>query len=71
MKRTDSFFQSQYKQKTTNTKHPDIHGQKGLLDYFGTQTIPFKYDTLYASHNLYTTGFIAKKEGMYGFISKK
>lgn len=49
----------------------DIHGKKGLLDYFGTQTIPFKYDTLYASHNLYTTGFIAKKEGMYGFISEK
>ena len=30
----------------------DINGKKGLLDYFGTQTIPFKYDTLYASHPL-------------------
>lgn len=44
----------------------------GLIDYSGKQTIPFLYDTLYKEHSVpRIPGFIAKKDGFYGFISSK
>lgn len=44
----------------------------GLIDYNGKQTIPFLYDTLYKAHSVpRISGFIAKKDGLYGFISSK
>lgn len=49
----------------------DIHNKKGLLDYYGTQTIPFKYDMLYIPRSISGEGFIAKKGDMYGYISEK
>lgn len=49
----------------------NIHGKKGILDYAGIQTIPFEYDTLYFSYCTPIEGFIAKKNNMYGFITKE
>lgn len=44
----------------------------GLIDYKGKQTIPFLYDTLYNEHSVpRISGFIAKKDGFYGFVSRK
>ena len=44
----------------------------GLIDYNGKQTIPFLYDTLYREHSVpRISGFIAKKDGFYGFVSNK
>lgn len=44
----------------------------GLIDYNGKQTIPCVYDTLYNEHSVpRIPGFIAKKDGVYGFISNK
>lgn len=44
----------------------------GLIDYSGKQTIPFLYDTLYKEHSVpRIPGFIAKKDGFYGFVSRK
>lgn len=44
----------------------------GLIDYSGKQTIPFLYDTLYNEHSVpRISGFIAKKDGIYGFVSCK
>lgn len=44
----------------------------GLIDYNGKQTIPFLYDTLYQEHSVpRIPGFIAKKDGFYGFVSNK
>lgn len=44
----------------------------GLIDFDGKQTIPFLYDTLYQEHSVgRIPGFIAKKDGFYGFVSNK
>ena len=44
----------------------------GLIDYNGKQTIPCIYDTLYNEHSVpRIPGFIAKKDGVYGFVSDK
>ena len=44
----------------------------GLIDYNGKQTIPFIYDKLYKEHSVpRISGFIAKKDGLYGFVSTK
>lgn len=44
----------------------------GLIDFDGKQTIPFLYDTLYQEHSVgRIPGFIAKKDGFYGFVSDK
>ena len=42
--------------------------KKGRIDYNGKQTIPFRYDTIYNNSN--SSGYIAKKNGFYGFISQ-
>ena len=47
----------------------DKENKKGRIDYTGKQTIPFLYDTLYNNSNI--PGYIAKKDGMYGFVSQK
>ena len=49
----------------------NIHNKKGLLDYDGTQSIPFKYDTLYTSRSISVIDFIARKGDTYGYISRK
>lgn len=49
----------------------DIHHKKGLLNDYGTQTIPCKYDTLYIPRSFSAKGLIAKKENRYGYISEK
>jgi hypothetical protein len=44
----------------------------GLIDFDGKLTIPFLYDTLYQEHSVgRIPGFIAKKDGFYGFVSNK
>jgi hypothetical protein len=44
----------------------------GLIDFDGKQTIPFLYDTLYKEHSVpRISGFIAKKDGFYGFVSRE
>ncbi len=44
----------------------------GLIDFDGKLTIPFLYDTLYQEHSVgRIPGFIAKKDGFYGFVSDK
>lgn len=44
--------------------------KKGLVNYKGKQTIPFLYDTLYQELSVpRVNGYIAKKDGFYGFIS--
>lgn len=44
----------------------------GLIDYNGKQTIPFIYDTLYKEHSVpRISGFVAKKDDFYGFVSSK
>jgi hypothetical protein len=47
--------------------------KKGVINYQGKQTIPFLYDTLYRNGwiNSRTSGYIAKKDGFYGFISQE
>lgn len=48
----------------------DKKNKVGLIDYNGKQTIPFLYDTLYKEHSVpRISGFIAKKDGSYGFVS--
>lgn len=45
--------------------------KKGLVNYKGKQTIPFLYDTLYQEWSVpRVSGYIAKKDGFYGFISR-
>lgn len=44
----------------------------GLIDYDGKQSIPFVYDTLYNEHSVpRIDGFIARKDGYYGFVSSE
>ena len=43
----------------------------GLVDFKGKQTIPFLYDTLYHEWSVpQVNGYIAKKDGFYGLISR-
>ena len=43
----------------------------GSIDYSGKQIIPFLYDTLYLGWTISSVdGYIAKKDGFYGFISQ-
>lgn len=45
--------------------------KKGLVNYNGKQTIPFLYDTLYQEWSVPKVhGYIAKKDGLYGLISR-
>ena len=45
--------------------------KKGLVNDNGIQTIPFLYDTLYQEWSYpQVKGYIAKKDGFYGFISR-
>ena len=45
--------------------------KKGVVGYRGKQTIPFLYDTLYQEWSVpRINGYIAKKDGFYGFISR-
>lgn len=46
----------------------NIDNKKGVVDYYGKQVIPCEYDTLIQNR---IPGYIAKKEGMYGYISEK
>jgi len=46
--------------------------KKGLIDYNGKQIIPFLYDTLYQEWSVpRIPGYIAKKDGFYGFVSRE
>ena len=60
-----------YKCRDNHIIISDIHNKKGLLDYDGTQSIPFEYDTLYTSRSISVIDFIARKGDTYGYISRK
>lgn len=45
----------------------DGQGKNGLINYEGELTIPILYDTLYPRH----AGYIAVKDGLYGYLSRK
>lgn len=60
-----------YWEKYDNIFVKNLENKIGLVDYSGRLTIPFLYDTLYQEHSVpRTEGYIAKKNGFYGFVSR-